>query len=54
MELAKKQGLNPEKDFKLQYVPSPMDAAQKLIMRSVDHALLVDPAVSTVINKSVT
>lgn len=54
MELARKQWLNPEKDFKLQYVPSPMDAAQKLIMRTVDHALLVDPAVSTVINKSVT
>ncbi len=52
MALAKKQGLDPEKDFKLEYVPSPMDAAQKMIMRRADHALLIDPAVSTVIEKS--
>ncbi len=52
MELARKQGLDPEKDFKLVYVPSPMDAAQKMIMRRVDNALLIDPAVSTVIEKS--
>ncbi len=52
MELAKKQGLDPEKDFNLEYVPSPMDAAQKMIMRRVDNALLIDPAVSTVIEKA--
>ena len=52
MALARKQGLDPEKDFNLQYVASPMDAAQKMIMRRVDHALLIDPAVSTVIEKS--
>jgi len=52
MELAKKQGLDPEKDFNLEYVPSPMDAAKKMIMRRVDHALLIDPAVSTVLEKS--
>ena len=52
MALARKQGLDPEKDFKLQYVASPMDAAQKMIMRRVDNALLIDPAVSTVIEKS--
>lgn len=52
MELAKKQGLDPEKDFKLIYVPSPMDAAKKMIMRRVDNALLIDPAVSMVIEKS--
>jgi len=52
MELAKKQGLDPEKDFKLLYMPSPMDAAQRMIMRRVDNALLIDPAVSTVIEKS--
>lgn len=52
MELAKKQGLDPEKDFKLEYVPSPMDAAKKMIMRRVDNALLIDPAVSIVIEKS--
>ncbi|HBS12923.1 MAG TPA: hypothetical protein DEO36_10360 [Flavobacteriaceae bacterium] len=52
MELAKKQGLDPEKDFKLNYVPSPMDAAKKMIMRRTDNALLIDPAVSMVIEKS--
>ncbi len=52
MELAKKQGLDPEKDFNLEYVPSPMDAAKKMIMRRVDNALLIDPAVSIVIEKS--
>lgn len=52
MELAKKQGLDPENDFKLVYVGSPMDAAQKMIMRRVDNALLIDPAVSIVIEKS--
>lgn len=52
MELAKKQGLDPEKDFELNYVATPMDAAQRIIMRRTNHALLVDPAVSTVIQKT--
>ncbi len=50
--LAKKQGLQPEKDFNLEFLPSPMDAAKKMITRRVTHALLIDPAVSTVIEKS--
>ncbi len=52
MALARKQGLDPNRDFKLHYVPSPIDAAQKLILRRVDHALLIDPAVSMVLHKS--
>lgn len=52
MELARRQGLDPEKDFKIQYQPTPMDAAKKMIMRRIDNALLIDPAVSTVIVKS--
>ncbi len=52
MNLARKQGLDPEKDFKIQYQSTPMDAAKKMIMRRVDNALLIDPAVSTVIVKS--
>lgn len=52
MELAKKQGLNPQNDFKLSYVTTPMDAAQKMIMRRADHAVLIDPVVSTVIEKT--
>ena len=52
MELARQQGLDPEKDFNLEYVPSPIEAGKKMIMRRVDNALLIDPAVSTVIEKS--
>lgn len=52
MTLARKQGLDPEKDFKLNYVPTPMDAAKMMIMRRGENALLVDPAVSTVLQKS--
>ena len=35
-EIVKAQGLNPKKDFKLQYMSSPFDAMQMLIMRRVD------------------
>ncbi len=52
MQLARKQGLNPEKDFKLQYMATPMNAAKRMIMRRADNALLIDPAVSTVVVKS--
>lgn len=51
-ELARAQGLDPEKDFKLVFEPHPMDAAQRLIMRRIDNAVLVDPAVSMVLTKS--
>lgn len=51
-ELAKAQGLDPEKDFKLVFEPHPMDAAQKLMMRRIDNAVLVDPAASMVLTKS--
>lgn len=50
--LARAQGLDPQHDFKLRYVASPMDAAQLLITRRVDHALLGEPAVSMVLQKS--
>lgn len=50
--LARAQGLDPQRDFKLRYVASPMDAAQLLITRRVDHALLAEPAVSMVLAKS--
>jgi len=51
-EIAKKQGLNPKKDFKLRYVGSPIDAMQMLIMRRVDHALLAEPAISIALRKT--
>jgi NitT/TauT family transport system substrate-binding protein len=51
-ELAKKQGLDPKKDFKLQYMSSPMDAMQMLVTRRVDHALLAEPAISIALRKT--
>ncbi len=53
-ELAELQGLDPKKDFKLRYVPNPLDAMQLLIMRRVDHALLIEPAVSMALHKTKT
>ncbi|HHF0816637.1 TPA: ABC transporter substrate-binding protein [Pseudomonas aeruginosa] len=50
--LAERQGLDPHKDFRLRYTASPMDAAQLLMMRQVDHALLAEPAVSMVLRKT--
>lgn len=51
-QLAKRQGLDPEKDFKLRYVSNPLDAMQLLIMRRVDHALLAEPAISMALYKT--
>lgn len=51
-ELIKKSGLDPQKDFKLRYVSSPIDAMQMLILRRVDHALLAEPAISIALRKT--
>ncbi|MEA1891651.1 MAG: ABC transporter substrate-binding protein [Campylobacterota bacterium] len=51
-EIVKKQGLDPKKDFNLQYVSSPIDAMQMLILRRVDHALLAEPAISMALRKT--
>lgn len=51
-QIAKKQGLDIKKDFKLKYVSSPIDAMQQLIMRRVDHALLAEPAISIALRKT--
>lgn len=50
--LASKQGLDPQKDFRLRYVPTPMEAMQLLITRRVSHALLAEPAVSLALRKT--
>ncbi|ADV47082.1 ABC transporter substrate-binding protein [Nitratifractor salsuginis] len=47
----KKEGLS-QKDLKIIYVSNPMDAAQQLIMRRQDNALLPEPAVSMVLRKT--
>lgn len=52
MQLLKKQGLDPKKDFEFVYVSSPIDAMQMLIMRRVDHALLAEPAISIALRKT--
>ncbi len=51
-EIIKKQGLDPKKDFNLQYLSSPIDAMQMLIMRRVNHALLAEPAISMALRKT--
>ncbi len=48
-QIAIRQGLDPDRDFKIRYVSNPMDAVQLLILRRVDHALLAEPAVSMVL-----
>lgn len=50
--LAKAQGLDPKKDFNIRYVSNPLDAMQLLITRRVDHALLVEPAISMALRKT--
>lgn len=50
--LARQQGLDPAKDFKLRYVSSPLDAMQLLISRRADHALLAEPAASVALRKT--
>lgn len=50
--LARRQGLDPAKDFQLRYVASPLDAMQMLITRRADHALLAEPAASVALRKT--
>ena len=51
-EIVKAQGMDPKKDFNLQYMSSPFDAMQMLILRRVDHALLAEPAISIALKKT--
>lgn len=50
--LARQQGLDPAKDFRLRYVNNPLDAMQLLITRRADHALLAEPAASVALRKT--
>jgi len=50
--LAAKQGLDVRRDFRIRYVPTPMEAMQLLITRRVPHALLSEPAVSMALRKT--
>ena len=50
--IIKKAGLDPKKDFRLKYVPSPPDAMQMLILRRADNVLLAEPATSMAMRKT--
>ncbi len=50
--LAQAQGLDAQRDFRLRYVPTPMDAVQLLIHRRVDHALLAEPMTSMALRRT--
>lgn len=50
--LARHQGLDPARDFRLRYVSSPLDAMQLLITRRADHCLLAEPAASVALRKT--
>jgi NitT/TauT family transport system substrate-binding protein len=50
--IAKKQGLDPEKDFKIRYVNTPLDAVQQLFTGNAQNAVLSEPEVSTLILKT--
>ncbi|MGP1560570.1 MAG: ABC transporter substrate-binding protein [Helicobacteraceae bacterium] len=51
-EIARKEGLDLTKDIRIKYASTPIDAAQMLILRKADNALLAEPAVSMVLLKS--
>ena len=50
--LAAQQGLDVQRDFRIRYVPTPMEAMQLLITRRVPHALLTEPGVSLALRKT--
>lgn len=50
--LARKEGLDPEKDFELRYAPDPTQAAQLLLSGQVDNAVLSEALATSVILQS--
>ncbi|MDO5055967.1 MAG: ABC transporter substrate-binding protein [Lautropia sp.] len=50
--VARQQGIDPDRDIRLRYVASPLDAMQLLITRRADNALLAEPAVSVGLRKT--
>ncbi|PIE69595.1 MAG: ABC transporter substrate-binding protein [Deltaproteobacteria bacterium] len=46
------QGLDPFKDFNLEYVSSPLDITMSLLAGKVDHALMIEPAAAMAIMKA--
>lgn len=50
--LAARHGMDARRDFRLRYVPTPMEAMQLLLTRRVDHALLAEPAASMALRRT--
>ncbi len=50
--IAWEEGLDPQEDFSVRYVANPLDAVQLLVARRTRHALLAEPAVSMVLEKT--
>jgi len=44
--VARQQGLEPERDFRLRYVATPQDAVQQLLLGRAQHAVLCEPDLS--------
>lgn len=49
--ISRNQGLDPFKDFEIQYVSSPLDITMGLLAGKIQNALLIEPASSMVIMK---
>lgn len=50
--VAARQGIEPQRDLKLRYTATPIEAMQLLVMGRGEHALLAEPTVSTALRKA--
>lgn len=49
--IAQAQGLNPDEDFQLRYVRSPLDIIIRLVAGKAHHAMMIEPAATVAIMK---
>jgi NitT/TauT family transport system substrate-binding protein len=50
--IAARLGIDPQRDMRLRYVATPMEAMQLLLTRRAEHALLTEPLVSMALRKA--
>ncbi len=50
--ICKAQGIDPLKDFNIQYVSSPLDITMSLLAGKVEHAVMIEPAAAMCIMKA--
>lgn len=50
--ICRAKGLDPFKDFKIQYVSSPLDITMSLLAGKIDNAFMIEPAVAMAIMKA--